>query len=275
MLSDASSDLWSIAGLELSSRLLLGTALYPSLDLMEQSIKVSQSQMITLSLRRESNALKNTQNTFWDHIKNIQKERSIHLLPNTAGCHNVDEAITTAHMAREIFETSRIKLEVIHDDYTLHPDVTKLVEAAEILCKDGFTVFPYMTDDLSIARRLLDVGCDILMPLAAPIGSGKGILNPYTLTTLKNFVPKGTNLIVDAGIGKPSDATRALEMGYDGVLLNTAVAKSGNPVIMAKAFASAANAGRFGYLAGTIEERSSASASTPMVGRPFWHHNKK
>ena len=248
----------------LQSRFFLGTAGYPSPDALAKSIKAANPGLLTVSLRRESKAGKGQ--NFWNIIKGFK----LPILPNTAGCASAQEAITTAEMAREIFETNWIKLEVIGDDYTLQPDPYRLLEATETLIKKGFEVFPYMTDDLILANRLSDLGCDILMPWGAPIGSGRGLNNPYALKLLRDRFPNKT-LVVDAGIGAPSHAAAAMEIGYDAVLLNTAVSKSGNPAQMATAFAKAIDAGREAYLAGIIAEQESATASTPLIDKPFWH----
>ena len=248
----------------LSSRLFLGTAGYPSPTILRAAIETAQPGAITVSLRRENAAGKGQD--FWDILKGF----NIPVLPNTAGCYGVDEAVTTAEMAREVFETNWIKLEVIGDDYTLQPDPYGLLEAAAELIKRGFKVFPYMNDDLILAQRLADAGCDILMPWGAPIGSGRGLNNPYALQVLRDRF-KDLTLVVDAGLGAPSHAAAAMEMGYDAVLLNTAVAKAADPAAMAGGFAAAVEAGRAGYLAGIIEPQESASASTPMIDKPFWH----
>lgn len=251
----------------LGSRFFLGTAGYPSPDALAQSIEAASPGLLTVSLRRESKAGKGQD--FWNIIKGM----GLPILPNTAGCSSAIEAITTAEMAREIFETNWIKLEVIGDDYTLQPDPYRLVEAAESLINKGFEVFPYMTDDLILASRLSDLGCNILMPWGAPIGSGRGLNNPYALNLLRTRFPNKT-LVVDAGIGAPSHAAAAMEMGYDAVLLNTAVSKSGNPAQMAGAFAAAITAGREAYLAGIIAAQESATASTPLIDKPFWHQEE-
>lgn len=256
-----------IADLALSSRLFLGTAGYPSPDILRQAIDAAQPGMLTVSLRRESKAGKGQ--AFWEIIKSFD----IPILPNTAGCQSVKEVITTAQMAREIFETSRIKLEIIGDDYTLQPCPYGLLEATEQLIELGFEVHPYMTDDLILAERLVDLGCDILMPWGAPIGSGRGLNNIYALKLLRERFPDKT-LVVDAGIGAPSHAAAAMEMGYDAVLLNTAVAKSVDPPLMAAGFAEAVRAGRKGFLAGIIEAQASGKPSTPLIDRPFWHQEK-
>jgi thiazole synthase len=173
-------------------------------------------------------------------------------------------------MARELFNTPWVKLEVIGDDETLQPDVVGLVEAADILIRDGFEVFPYCTEDLTVVGRLIDVGCQVVMPWASPIGSAKGLLNPYLLKTLRARFPN-VPMIIDAGLGAPSHAAQALEMGFDAVLLNTAIAKAADPVAMARAFRLAVEAGRLGFEAGLMEPRDFASPSTPVVGTPFWH----
>lgn len=250
----------------LQSRFFLGTAGYPSPDALAKSIEAAKPGLLTVSLRRESKAGKGQD--FWNIIKGF----NLPILPNTAGCQSAAEAITTAQMAREIFETNWIKLEVIGDDYTLQPDPYQLLDAAQTLIDKGFEVFPYMTDDLILAQRLSDAGCNILMPWGAPIGSGRGLNNPYALKLLRDRFPNKT-LVVDAGIGAPSHAAAAMEMGYDAILLNTAVSKSGNPEHMAAAFAKAIDAGRQAYLAGIIAAQDSASASTPLIDKPMWHQN--
>lgn len=261
------SDRWTIGKTSLSSRLFLGTASYPSPEILRQSIEAANPGMLTVSLRRESAAGKGQ--AFWDIIKSF----NLPVLPNTAGCYGVDEAVTTAEMAREIFETNRIKLEVIGDDYTLQPDPYGLLEATETLIERGFEVYPYMTDDLVLAQRLVDLGCDILMPWGAPIGSGRGLNNIYALKQLRSRFPDKT-LVIDAGIGAPSHAAAAMEMGYDAVLLNTAVAKASDPPRMARGFAHGVQAGREGYLAGIIAQQESATPSTPLLDKPFWHQEK-
>ncbi len=256
---------WQIGGATLHSRLLIGSALYPSPAIMTQAIRASGAQIVTVSLRRQG-VHKEAGEGFWNLIRDLD----LHLLPNTAGCHTPREAITLAHMAREVFGTHWIKLEVIGDPYTLQPDPYATVEAAKELVKAGFEVFPYTTDDLVVAHRLIDAGCRILMPWGAPIGSGKGLVNPYALATLRKAFPD-IPLIVDAGIGTPSHAVQAMEIGYDGILLNSAVALAQDPITMAKAFALSVLAGRKGYEAGTMQERNFASPSTPTIGTPFWH----
>ncbi|CAN5377905.1 thiazole synthase [soil metagenome] len=254
----------TIGNISLNSRLFLGTARYPSPAILRAAIQQSQTEVITVSLRRQS-LTQGEGSAFWDYIKDL----GCHILPNTAGCYGVKEAIVTAQMAREVFNTSWIKLEVIGDDYTLQPDPFGLLEAAKELIAQGFEVFPYCTDDLILCQRLVDVGCKILMPWAAPIGSAKGLLNPYALKTLRERLPEAI-LIVDAGIGAPSHAAAAMELGFDAVLLNSAVALSQDPVKMAVAFAKAIEAGHLAAHAGLLPPRDLASPSTPVLGTPFW-----
>ena len=258
---------WQIGGKTLQSRFLIGSALYPSPANMEDAIKVSGSQIVTVSLRRQSAGEGgDAASQFWDIIKDL----NINVLPNTAGSHSAKEAITTAQMAREVFGTNWIKLEVIGDQYNLQPDPFETVKAAEILIKEGFEVFPYTTDDLVVAKRLADVGCKIIMPWGSMIGSGKGLMNPDNLIAIRKQFPD-LQLIIDAGIGKPSHATQAMELGYDGVLLNSAIALAQDPVKMANAFKLAIEAGRLSYEAGAMQKREFASPSTPTIGTPFWH----
>lgn len=260
------SDLWVLPdGTPLTSRMLLGSSLYPSLEDMVTSIKASQSEVITVSLRRQSTGT-GSSNAFWDALRDLP----VKWLPNTAGCHSAEEAITTAQMAREVFNANWIKLEVIGNSHTLQPDPFELVKAAQVLIQEGFEVFPYCTEDLILCEKLIDVGCNILMPWGAPIGTAKGLINPYGLQQLRHHFPK-TPIIIDAGLGVPSHAAQAMELGMDGILLNSAVAKANRPEQMAKAFALATRAGREAYLAGRMPEQEMASASTPNIDRPFWH----
>lgn len=245
----------------LRSRLFLGTALYPSPAIMLQAVREARCEVVTVSLRRESSQARHGQD-FWALIQRA----GVRVLPNTAGCFTVKEAVTTAHMAREIFDTKWIKLEVIGEHDTLQPDVFGLVEAAKILCAEGFEVFPYTTDDLVVADKLLDAGCKVLMPWGAPIGSAQGLTDVRALRRMRAHFPS-TPLIIDAGIGLPSHAAMAMEMGFDAVLLNTAVAKAGFPVVMGKAFAAAVEAGRWAFEADPMEAREMASPSTPVLGK--------
>ncbi len=259
--------MWQLADKTLTSRLMIGTAQYPSPEVMQQAIKSSAAGVVTVSLRRQQSDGIGGQD-FWDLIKTLNLE----ILPNTAGCHSVKEAVTTAQMARELFSTHWIKLEVIGDDYNLQPDPFALLEASKELISQGFEVFPYCTDDLVLAEKLVAAGCRILMPWGAPIGTGRGLINPYALQTLRERLPDIT-LIVDAGIGAPSHAVEAMQMGFDGVLLNTAISQACDPVKMASAFKYAMLAGRQAFESGIIPARDMARPSTPVVGTPFWHQN--
>ena len=245
---------------ELRSRLMLGTSRYPSPAVLAEAVKASRVQVVTVSLRRESSGERAGQG-FWSLVRDL----GVRVLPNTAGCHSVKEAVTTAQMAREVFGTSWIKLEVIGEDDTLHPDVFGLVEAARILSGEGFEVFPYTTEDLVVADKLLVAGCRVLMPWGAPIGSGRGLNNLFGLKALRAHFPD-VPLVIDAGIGVPSHAAQAMELGFDAVLINTAVAQAANPVLMAEAFAQAVEAGRVAREAGPMEPRDLAAPSTPAIG---------
>jgi thiazole synthase len=250
-------------GTELASRLLLGSARYPSPAVLTAAIRAARAEVVTVSLRREAAGERAGQG-FWSIIRGLD----VRVLPNTAGCHTVKEAVTTAHMAREVFATPWVKLEVIGEDDTLQPDVFALTEAARILCAEGFEVFPYTTEDLVVAERLLAAGCRVLMPWGAPIGSGRGLNNLFALTALRAHFPS-VPLVIDAGLGVPSHAARALELGFDAVLVNTAIAQATDPVAMAAAFAQAVAAGHAARLAGPIEPRDFAVPSTPLVGQAF------
>lgn len=263
----ASSDHLELYGQIFTSRLLLGTSRYPSPAILEASIAISQPAMITASLRRQGANPEKISSGFWELLKKLD----VPVLPNTAGCHRPEEVFQIAHMAREVFETDWIKLELIGDDYTLQPDTLRLVQTAETLIKEGFKVLPYCTEDLVVCQRLVDVGCQAIMPWAAPIGTGKGPSNPYGLRLLRERIT--VPMIIDAGLGLPSHATTVMEWGYDAVLLNTAVALAHDPTRMAKAFTSAVVAGREGFLAGAMPAHEQAQASTPTLGTPFWHQN--
>jgi len=252
-----------VYGTRIGSRLFLGTAQYPSPAILARAVEAAGAEVVTVSLRRESGAERAGQG-FWSIIR----ELGVRVLPNTAGCYSAREAVTTAEMARELFGTPWIKLEVIGNHDTLQPDPFELVEAARILCAEGFEVFPYITEDLIVAERLLDAGCRVLMPWGAPIGSGRGLANPYALRTLRARFPE-VPMVVDAGIGLPSHATQAMELGYDAVLLNTAVAKAGDPVRMAEAFRRAVEAGRLGFESDPMDARDMAAPSTPVLGTAF------
>ncbi len=249
-------------GTTLANPLMLGTARYPSPKVLEAAFRESGAAVATVSLRREG--ADGAGQAFWQLIRDL----GVLVLPNTAGCHTVKEAVTTAHMAREVFDTPWIKLELIGHTDSLQPDVFQLVEAAKILSDEGFQVFPYTTDDLIVGERLLAAGCEVLMPWGAPIGSGRGLSNPYALRAMRAEFPD-TPLVVDAGIGLPSHAAAAMELGYDAVLLNTAVARAGDPVAMACAMREAAEAGARGFAADPIEARDMAEPSTPVIGKAF------
>jgi len=254
---------WTIGGRSLRSRFFLGTASYPSPQVLQDAIAASGAQVVTMGLRRQL-AHGSEAGEFFAMVR----ATGAHLLPNTAGCQTAREAITLAHMACELFDTRWIKLEVVGDAHTLQPDPFELLEATRQLVRDGFEVFPYCTDDLVSCRRLLDAGCSILMPWGAPIGSGQGLVNPGALRTLRARLP-GVPLIVDAGIGSPADAVQAMELGLDAVLLNSAVAHAVDPVRMARAFRLGIEAGRLAYEAGVMARQDMAVASTPVTGEPI------
>ncbi|QPC88303.1 thiazole synthase [Mesorhizobium sp. NBSH29] len=253
-----------IYGETLASRLFLGTAQYPSPTILADAVRAAKPSLLTVSLRRETMGGKSGGRFF-----ELVRELGVKLLPNTAGCHTAREAITTANMAREVFGTDWIKLEVIGNHDTLQPDVFALVDAARALCADGFKVFPYTTEDLGVAERLLEAGCGVLMPWCAPIGSALGPLNLHGLRSMRGHFPV-TPLVVDAGLGRPSHAACVMELGYDAVLLNSAVARAGDPVAMAGAFAAAIRAGHAAAGAGILEPRDMAVPSTPIIGRAMF-----
>ena len=248
-----------IAGRRWRSRLIIGTGGFRSLEVMERAIAESGAEIVTVALRRvdvgEPGSL----------VETLERAGSF-LLPNTAGCYTAHDAVLTARMAREAFGTDWVKLEVIGDDRTLFPDATELLEAAETLVEDGFVVLPYTNDDPILARRLEEVGCAAVMPLGAPIGSGMGIRNPYNLAIIVEQA--GVPVICDAGVGTASDAAIAMELGCDGVLMASAIARAKDPVKMARAMRGAVEAGRLAHEAGRIPRRLHAQASTPEVGLP-------
>ena len=254
---------FQIGGALLESRFFLGTAGYPSPQVLQQAIAASGSQVVTVGLKRQL-AQGGTPGDFYRLIQ----QSGARLLPNTAGCRTAREAVTLAKMARELFGTHWIKLEVVGDEYTLQPDPFELVQAASELVQAGFEVFPYCTDDLVTCQRLLDAGCRILMPWGAPIGSGQGLINPSALRTLRSRLPD-VPLVVDAGIGSPRDAVQAMELGFDAVLLNSAVAQAHDPIAMARAFKLGIEAGRLAWEAGIMARQDMAVATTPVTGRPF------
>ena len=254
---------------KIGGRLWLGTSHYPSPEVMLRALDAAQPGFVTVSLRRQT-AREVADNGYWAGLQDWMTTSDARLLPNTAGCQSASEAIRLAVMARELFGTSWIKLEVIGDDYTLQPHTLELVDAATELCRQGFDVLPYCTDDLGVCEALLRAGCHGVMPWAAPIGTGKGLLNPYQLRTLRERLPEAV-IVVDAGIGRPSQAMQAMELGVDAVLLNTAVARAHDPVAMAAAFSAAVVGGRQAWAAGLMAERDIASPSTAVAGLPFWH----
>ncbi|CAN8141306.1 1-deoxy-D-xylulose 5-phosphate:thiol sulfurtransferase [uncultured Thiomicrorhabdus sp.] len=257
-----------IYGTKLDSRMMIGSALYPSPKVMQESIQASGAQIVTLSLSRQNPQASGVSGG--EHGWQLIQSLGLHLLPNTAGCHSVQEAVTMAQMSRELFQTDWVKLELVGDDFNLQPDPIDLVRATEQLLKDGFKVLPYCTDDLVIARHLVELGCKVIMPWGSPIGTGKGIINPYAIQAIRDRFPEVT-MIIDSGIGTPSHAMQAMEMGVDGILLNTAIAHAQNPQLMAQAFKGAIEAGRLAYEAGPMAQREQASASTPTLDTPFWH----
>lgn len=259
-------DLLHIDGRALRSRFFIGSAGYPSPQVLGEAIRASQSQVLTVGLKRSLQGAGDN-GVVALALQAIQAQGG-HLLPNTAGCRSAREAVTLAQMARELYGTAWIKLEVTGDEHTLQPDPFELLSAAEQLVRQGFTVFPYCTEDLVLCRRLLDAGCEVLMPWGAPIGSGQGLLHRHGLRTLRERLPDAV-LIVDAGLGAPSHAAEALEMGFDAVLLNSAVAQARDPVRMAEAFRDAVSAGRSAWRAGLMAPQDFAVASTPVGDHAF------
>jgi thiazole synthase len=257
-------DQLTLYGQSFSSRLLLGTARYDSPSVLVDAISAADPAMLTVSLRRQISGPKESGQSFWNLLRETQRA----ILPNTAGCLSAGEAVKTACMARELFQTNFIKLEVIGDELSLQPDPFGLVEAARELVRRGFQVLPYCTEDWVLCSRLMDAGCEVLMPWAAPIGTGQGPRNPRALRELRERAPQ-TPLIVDAGIGLPSQACQVMEWGFDAVLLNTAVSRALDPVRMAGAFAEAVKGGRRAFLAGPMIVQEIAVPSTPEIGRPF------
>ena len=252
------ADTFSLAGTSFSSRLIIGTGKYRSYDEMKAAHTASGAEMVTVAVNRVP--LDGSSESFLDHLTPLMK-----ILPNTAGCYDADHAIRTARLAREGLETDWIKLEVIGDPVTLLPDNEQTLEAAKVLVKEGFIVLPYFTDDLIMAKKLLAAGCPAVMPLAAPIGSGMGVQNPSNLRIMREQLPDAT-IIVDAGVGVPSDAAIAMELGADAILMNTAIAESRDPGAMATAMNFAVQAGRLAYLSGRMPKRLYASASSPIEG---------
>lgn len=266
----ATQDQLTLYGQSFTSRLLLGTARYDSPSLLADAIRAADPAMLTVSLRRQLSGSKDSGQSFWNLLRETQRT----ILPNTAGCLTVREAINTACMARDLFQTNLIKLEVIGDEVSLQPDPFGLLQAAAELVKLGFQVLPYCTEDWVLCRRLMDVGCEVLMPWAAPIGTGQGPRNARALRELRERAPE-IRLIVDAGIGLPSHACQVMEWGFDGILLNTAVSRALEPVRMASAFANAVKGGRGAFLAGPMIVQEIAVPSTPEIGRPFTSHTSQ
>jgi len=250
-----------IGGKEFASRLIVGTGKYGSLDVMRQAHEESGAEIITVAIRRVSLP---SGESILDYIDT----KRFTLLPNTAGCYTADEAVRTAYLAREAGLGELVKLEVIGDSRTLFPDVQGLLDATKTLAREGFVVMPYTNDDPVMAKKLEDAGAAVVMPLGAPIGSGLGIRNPYNIKIILETV--SIPVIVDAGVGIASDAAIAMELGCDGVLMNTAIASSRDPVAMARAMRLAVEAGRLAYKAGRMPKKLYASASSPLEGLPDW-----
>lgn len=249
----------TLAGKIYRSRLLIGSARYPNIQVMLKAIEASGAEMVTVGIRRI-----NLNDPSGEGVLDLLDRTRYTILPNTAGCYTAKDAVLTARLAREALETDLIKLEVIGDERTLFPDVTGLLEAADMLVREGFTVLPYCNDDPITCKKLEDIGCAAVMPLGAPIGSGMGIQNPYNIQIILDTVT--VPVLVDAGVGTASDAAVAMELGCHGVLLNTAVAGARDPVKMAEAMRKAIEAGRLAYEAGRIPRKLYATASTPMEG---------
>ena len=255
------TDQFQIAGRTFRSRLILGTGGFANHEVLSQALEVSGAEMCTVALRRLDPSAPGS-------ILDVLTAGGVEVLPNTAGCFTARDAIVTAQLAREAFETDWIKLEVIGDDRTLLPDAVELVSAAEALVDDGFVVLPYTTDDPVLARRLEDVGCAAVMPLGSPIGSGMGICNPYNISIIVER--SGVPVVLDAGVGTATDATLAMELGCDAVLCASAISRSHDPVAMARAIKLAVEAGVLARGAGRIPRRRYAEASTPEEGVPVF-----
>jgi thiazole synthase len=250
-----------IAGQQFESRLILGTGGFPRLETLAAAIRASGTEMVTVALRRIDPGARGS-------LVDVLDAAGVRILPNTAGCYTARDAVLTAKLARDAFETEWVKLEVIGDERTLLPDAVELVLAAEQLVDDGFVVLPYTTDDPVLARRLEDVGCAAVMPLGSPIGSGMGIRNPYNLSIIVERA--GVPVVLDAGVGTASDAALAMELGCDAVLCASAISRAEDPVAMARAIRAGVEGGRLARLAGRIPRRLHASASTPEQGLPEW-----
>jgi len=251
------SDPFVVAGVDLGSRLILGTGGFPRMETLADAVEATGSGMVTVAVRRIDPQARHS-------LIDVLRACGVRVLPNTAGCFTARDAVMTAQLAREAFETDWVKLEVIGDERTLLPDAPELLVAAEQLVADGFVVLPYTTDDPVLARRLEDVGCAAVMPLGSPIGSGMGILNPYNLTLIVEQA--GVPVVLDAGVGTASDAARAMELGCDAVLCASAISRAADPVAMARAIRAGVEGGRLARLAGRIPRRTHAQASSPMDG---------
>ncbi len=260
---ETGTDSLTLAGRTLHSRLLLGTGGFPSLALLREAIRASATELVTVALRRIEMPTTGDLNRRGSLVEVLEQE-GVELLPNTAGCFTARDAVLTAKLAREAFGTDWVKLEVIGDEDTLLPDAPELLKAAEQLVDDGFVVLPYTTDDPVLARRLVDVGCAAVMPLGAPIGSGMGIRNPYNIALIREAVQ--VPVVLDAGVGTASDATLAMELGCDAVMVASAVSRAQDPVAMAAAMRAAVQAGRLAHGAGRIPRRTYAAASSPNEG---------
>lgn len=254
-------DLLEIGSHTFESRLLVGTSGYPNPQVMLDALEAAGAELVTVAIRRV-----NVEDQSEESILSLLRDHGYQLLPNTAGCYTAREAVLVAQLAREALGTDLVKLEVIGDDETLLPDVEQLMQAARDLVEDGFEVMAYTNDDPITCRKLSEIGCAAVMPLASPIGSGMGLVNPYNLRIIREMIAD-TPLLVDAGIGTASDAAKALELGYDGVLVNTSIADAQHPVQMAAAMRQAVDAGRNASRAGRMPQRLYAQASSPMEDR--------
>lgn len=261
---DQTQDLLEIFGIKLDSRFLIGSAGYPSPKILKESILKSQASVVTMGVKRQVSQSGASVSSWYDEVKSTKKI----ILPNTAGCRTAKDAVNISEISREIFQTNWIKLEIVGDEYTLQPDSFEIVEATRNLVARGFEVFVFCTEDILVAERIVSEGCKVLMPWASPIGSGQGLLN---LESLKRMRERFSDLIliVDAGIGAPSHASKVMEIGFDAVLLNSAVSQAVDPVGMAQAFSLAINAGRKGFKSGLIAPQPMAKASTQVGSEIF------
>ncbi len=263
-MSNSNTDGFSIAGTHYSSRLLVGTGKYKDHEETKNAIETSGAEIVTVAIRRTNIG----QNTDEPNLLDVISPDKFTILPNTAGCYDTESAVRTCKLARELLDGhDLVKLEVLGDEKTLFPDIPQTLEAAKLLIDENFKVMVYTTDDPIMAKRFEEIGCVAVMPLAAPIGSGLGIRNPYNIRTIVENA--SVPILVDAGVGTASDAAIAMELGCDGVLMNTAIAEAGNPILMASAMKKAIEAGREAYLAGRMPRRAYASASSPLDGRFF------